>query len=351
MKITDEMLYQKVAEARDLWLDATVNNMDVPHHEYPAEFKATVKKQANLEKKQRKAKKTIRRVAAVFLACLIGSSTWLGFDVEARAVFVRWMKEMVGLSALYTYSGESPRTPVSDYRFGWTPEGMMPVDLAGDDVLAYVLYMGVDGYCTLTYQQMSESTNTQLNLGVEDMTHEVVDINGMYGDCYVTVGDNYSCDVIWFDETSGVAFTASGSLPKESILRMAESVELGVAMEMLPEYICSWLPEGYDVISFSKGTQGRIKNYHTGSDDKPLIRMDYKVPKDKSLQEQFYLDSYSEKKTLSVNDNHAELYIGTDDAGTNALVWLNADADLSFCLSSSLDTETLLQIAEGVNLK
>ena len=350
MKITDEMLYQNVAEARDLWLDAAVNTIEVAHHEYPDEFKEVIKK-ASESRKKHKPRRGLRRVAAVFLACLIGSATWLGVDSEARASFVRWMREMVGLSPLYTYLGENQSDSISDYRFGWLPDGMFPVDLSGDDYIGYVLYMGQDGHCTLIYQQMSESTNTQLNLGEETITHEVVEINGMHGNCYVTTGDNYSCDVIWFDEAAGVAFTAGGALPKEDILRLAESVEVGAAMEMLPEYWCSWVPDGYESGSITKGTQARTRYYHPITEGMPSVRMDYKMSKDKDLREQFYIETYDEMRSLAVNGISAEFYTNTKEDGTNALVWCDEDAGLSFCLSSGLDEKTLLRIAEGVNLK
>ena len=95
MKITDEMLYQHAAEARDIWLDTLPKDDELPEHQFSDEFMASFESMKKQEKVQQKKKRRtpLQRVAAVFLAILIGSGTWLGVDAEARAAFVSWFRE------------------------------------------------------------------------------------------------------------------------------------------------------------------------------------------------------------------------------------------------------------------
>ena len=41
MKITDELLYQHVAEARDIWLDTLPKDEDLLEHQFSNEFMAS----------------------------------------------------------------------------------------------------------------------------------------------------------------------------------------------------------------------------------------------------------------------------------------------------------------------
>ena len=103
MKITDELLYQHAAEARDIWLDTLPNEDELPDHQFSDEFMASLETLKKQETGQRRKRRTpLQRVAAVFLAVLIGSGTWLGVDAEARAALVSWFREFTGKSAVYT---------------------------------------------------------------------------------------------------------------------------------------------------------------------------------------------------------------------------------------------------------
>ena len=110
MKITDELLYQHAAEARDIWLDTLLNEDELPNHQFSDEFMASLENMKKQERGQGKKRRRspLKRVASVFLAVLIGSGTWLGVDAEARAAFIGWFREFVGDSVVYSYVGDMP---------------------------------------------------------------------------------------------------------------------------------------------------------------------------------------------------------------------------------------------------
>ncbi len=92
MKITDEMLYRHAAEARDIWLDTLPNDSEIPEHEFSDGFNKEMDRLVALSQKKKKPSKRFRRVAAMFAAVLIGASSWLAVDAEARATFMQWVR-------------------------------------------------------------------------------------------------------------------------------------------------------------------------------------------------------------------------------------------------------------------
>ena len=114
MKITDEMLYQHAAEARDIWLDTLPKDDELPKHQFSDGFMTSLEAVGVHEKVQhkKKSRSPFSRVAAVFLAVLIGSGTWLGANAEARAAFTQWIRN-IWEDVSFTRLWENPRTQSS----------------------------------------------------------------------------------------------------------------------------------------------------------------------------------------------------------------------------------------------
>ncbi len=352
MKITDEMLYQHAAEARDIWLETQPKDDELPEHQFSDEFMTsfeTMRMQENVQRKK-KERSSLRRVAAVFLAILIGSGTWLGVDAEARATFTRWIRNVWEDGVVYTFMGESPDTTIPDFHCSWLPEGMAAAELGHLNQQGYMIYFGENGlHCALDYSYMHEGSAHFISpSGEEGLRHEVVEINGMPGDFYIESEDGLSHVLLWFDEDAGIAFSLHSNLPPEDILRMAESVKEGAVLELMPEYECTWLPDGYDNgKELFRGSQARqISALADGKD----LRLEYEIFEEDTLEEQFWIESETSGIPLTVWGEDAILYLNTH-RDENSLLWLDADAGIAFRLDASESEETMLQIAERVKEK
>ena len=78
MKITDEMLRQYAAQAREIWLDTLPGEDEIPEHHFPEEFMdsfETRKVEKNMSRRK-KGNHVLRRAAAIFLTVLIGSGLY-----------------------------------------------------------------------------------------------------------------------------------------------------------------------------------------------------------------------------------------------------------------------------------
>lgn len=350
MKITDELLYQHAAEARDIWLDTLPNEDELPEHPFSDEFMASLETMKKQEKGQSKKRKRtpLQRVAAVFLAVLIGSGTWLGVDAEARAAFVSWFREFTGKSAVYTYVGEVPESEITDYLCTWLPEGVEAIETDASRTSGLVVYTSPENaFAVFSYSYMHSGTTLHLFPSEEELVHTEMRINGMHADVYEELGENYSCCVVWFDEENQTFFDINGNLSKEETICMAESVQKGQALELMPEYTLTWLPDGYRARELSWGSHSRTISCLNEQDH---IRLDYEYHDGMAAEDVFYSDEYAESKAVTVWGQDATLYLNTDD-DEHLLVWTDDAAGIAFCLEATEDEETMLRVAEAVKEK
>lgn len=350
MKITDEMLYQSVAEAREIWLDTLPDDSEIPEHEFSEEFNREMDRLIGLSQKRKKSGRRIRRIAAMFAAVLIGSGAWLSVDLEARAAFTKWIRSVWSDGVVYHFVGESSGATISDYHCAWLPEGMEASELYHSDDQGYTTYLNTDGgHVFLDYSYMDDgSAHFITPSGEEGLRHEVVEINGMPGDFYIEKEAGHSHVLLWFDEEENIAFTLHSDLMPEDILRMAGSVEKGAVLELMPEYECTWLPDDYSAgEELYCGSHARkISSLNEMKD----LSLEYEIFDAATLEEHFWIESETPGISVTVRGTDAVLYLNTH-RDEHSLLWLDEDNGIAFRLDASEDAETMVAIAEAVRRK
>lgn len=222
MMVTDEML-MAAAQARE----ALLSSLPAPEecrHKFSFAFE---RKMRRLLKKQktRLAYQLLQRAASIFLAALIGVSTWLAVDTEARAAFFRWCKEIYETHVVYRFSGEEPMQTAA-YRPTWLPRGYQedsvfaPIEGSGS-----VVYKNDNGDI-LTFQYMPIQQGTVAAVVPETSIFKAVEINGLHGELYLESDPTKASVLAWFDDQGNLAFSISGCLPESDIMHMAGSVLL-----------------------------------------------------------------------------------------------------------------------------
>ena len=352
MKITDEMLYRHAAEARDIWLDTLPDDSDIPEHQFSDEFNKEMDRLSAKAKKQKKPFKGLQRVAAVFAAVLIGTSSWLAVDAEARATFMQWVRTIAPDYVVYHFIGEAPKEDIPNFYCTWLPEGLEAKELYHGGQMGDLYYEADDDwvYC-LSYHYMHDGAAHALSASSDEMFHESVKVNGMPGDYYYEeLEEGRFGDLLWFDEETGIAFSIHGMISKEDMIRMAESVQEGTPLDYMPEYEYTWLPDGYrDGRELSRGSHARLLSSIT--EDNDSIRLEYEIMQADTLAEHFYIDEYTAVKEVTVWNAPAELYYDTQRDGSESLLWYDAETNIAFHLESTENEETILRIAEAVKSK
>lgn len=235
MKITDELLYQHAAEARDIWLDTLPDGSGLAEHRFSDAFELEIQKAVHGKNRRRIRFKGARQAAAVLLICLLGAGAWLGVDSGARSTLRHWAQSSAAASFLHRCFGGTPETPADSYRISWLPDGIWTASTGSGDT-GEVVYESESGVCVLSFTRIQEGTEPPPLSPDGEAVREAVEINGLPGECYEDPGGEPACVVAWTDEAAGISFRLSSSLTKEETIRMAESVceDAAAPQERLP---------------------------------------------------------------------------------------------------------------------
>lgn len=126
MKLTDELLEQHAAEARDLWLSTLPQQEEVPPHKFSRRFE---RKMRRLRAEQRRSPRMnrvvhiLRYVAACAAVVLCIGGTAYAYRIGAIDTIVQVFREYTSITYSSETAAEDAEFPEST--FGYIPEGMV----------------------------------------------------------------------------------------------------------------------------------------------------------------------------------------------------------------------------------
>lgn len=218
MNLTDDMLRQSAAAARDAMLASLPEPEDCPAACSPR----LLRRLGRLLRRQRHPVlyRTMGQIAACFLAVLVLGG-WLSVDGGARAAVFRWARQVYETQTVFRFTGEPAGHGV--YRVGWVPEGYTEWRVSEGAVVT-VYYVNADGeIADFSYGPMQEGTAIAITDTDQSVTKQV-EINGFSGTLYLSTNPASSNVLIWLDEEQGMFFSISGLLDESDILHIAESI-------------------------------------------------------------------------------------------------------------------------------
>ena len=220
--ITDEMLAQAAAELAD----AINQSLPIPSectHQFSSQFE---KKMKRLIRKSDHPifYRTLRTVASIVLVILIGFGSTLAVNAEAREIVFSWLKQQHENFYEYFFEGDVTPTESRRYQTGWMPDGcefVTSYETAGGEV--YIFTDEKDTLIQFSYTSNPDDETLFID-GVGYFKEEAI-INGRIGDFYIAQSNDKTNGLIWTDETETVLFFVSGNYDKETLVKIAESVE------------------------------------------------------------------------------------------------------------------------------
>lgn len=221
--IPEELLRRAAARSCAEHVEELTADFDPEYqHEFSPEFEWKIKTLIR-KTKHLIIYRTMQRVALVVLAVALAGAAWLTVDVEARAAFIGWVKEVYETFFVYRYEGSDMDADPARYHLTWIPEGYQEVfaDLADGEGSA--VYMDENGqYMHFTYVSNPDSSN--VFVVTEGTTRSVVSVSGYHADFFASEDPEISNAIAWTDDES-CAFFISGFLSKEDLIKIAENVE------------------------------------------------------------------------------------------------------------------------------
>lgn len=221
--MTEDMLRGAAAEVREAML-ASLPKQEELHHRFSRRFE---RKMGRLIRRQEGGRQMLRRIAAVFLALLIGGGLWLTVDADASAAFRKWLQSVYENSIVYRFfNGTGELSSLGQYRLTWVPEGYTENNIIVSESCILAAYSNMEEenlylYCTRLDEQ------TQIEAALDEMMRPIeVTVNGMHGKFYLSKTPTRFNELFWFDDEHDVAFQLSSSLEKSVMLHIAENVSL-----------------------------------------------------------------------------------------------------------------------------
>ena len=221
--ITEEMLRIAAAEADQAIRDSLPHPADCDHQFSP--------------RFERKMKRVIRRgrhpVAYTFLhraACLlvvvtlVGAS-WLTVDAEARGAFFAWVRQQYENFVEYRFEGLAPDEEMTtNIAPTWLPEGYEETKAQSAGGTSTKTYSNRDGQA-IHFMYSAGADATSLFVVSDNMTAVKVIVGTQEADFYQDADPENANVLVWHSESGDILFCISAPLPRDEIIKIAESIE------------------------------------------------------------------------------------------------------------------------------
>ena len=357
MKITDEMLYRHAAEARDIWLDTLPDDNEIPEHQFSDKFNKEMDRLITLSHKRKQPSRRLQRIAAMFAVIIIGASSFIGVNAEARATFFGWIKELTDDYLIYRYEEE----PVSDagpasnveslaYLPTWIPEGYSK-SFVNDKTNRTVVAYSNDAGELIRLSYIYNSGETDWFISTENTVKESATVNGNKADLFISTDPDTSGGVIWVDQSNTV-FMLTGFLDVDDLLKMAESIQPVDPSELennLVEpitdvhYGLTAIPEGYVEVLADYDDNGGSQLFENEAGQ--YLTFLYTLNTGDSSM---YIDTMSTAHYQTLFNGHeADMLISDDPAIQSSMAWVD-DENTVFCVMGFFDADGLFAIAESI---
>ena len=229
MKITDEVLFEHAAEARDIWLSTLPTDEDIP--EIPTS-KTFEKKMQKLIKEQRRTpkmnkilrytKQTVAAVLAVMVISFGGLMTVEAYREKVIEIVVHVFHELTDYR-FYSEKSGVDEIVLPEISFEYVPDGMREVEnrITGNK-RRYILYERENGtFFELTLYPITADGSHGKILDTEDSAYETTNINGNEAFSNVKNGN-----AIIFWSYNNVIYDLYGNLDLTELKEIAEKIKI-----------------------------------------------------------------------------------------------------------------------------
>lgn len=222
--ITDSMIRDAAIRSRELFVDKLESNYDSERQHKPSpDFKKKI------EKLQRRADhpllyRPLCRIASIVLVLLISGGTLLAANVQARAAFFGWVKEIYETYFVYRFENSAGSDSVSsDYRPTWLPDGYEStiIDSIGSTVT--IIYTNAEGQM-LTFRYTCSPDEIDWFVDIEQVQIKSTIINGNPAEILIAEDANNANGIMWTVDNDR-AYYISAFLSESELIQMAESVQ------------------------------------------------------------------------------------------------------------------------------
>jgi len=150
----------------------------------------------------------------------------LTFSVEARAAFVGWAQEVYETYFSHRYTGTDRVAPSNTiYYPKWVPDGYETTAKFDSKLPITIIYSHKSGdSITFSCLMSTESANLQIDREHTDAINTFV--GNKSATLYLDTREGEANVLVWTDEQAGVLFVITSTLGQDTMLKIAEGVDI-----------------------------------------------------------------------------------------------------------------------------
>ena len=227
MIITDEMLFEHAAEARDIWLGVLSSVDDIPALHSSQGFERKMNRLINAQKHSSNTNKLIRGAKQVVAAVLVVAIISFGglMTVEAyREKVIDFITHVCSEFTEFRFTSDNLTTgeiELPEVTFHYIPDGMPEVENRTTSTnYRYILYEDKSGrFFELIQQPIGADGKHGMILDTEDSTFESITING--NEAFYNIKGTDSI-ILWTD--GNILYDLYGNIDFNELMRIAEEI-------------------------------------------------------------------------------------------------------------------------------
>lgn len=229
MKLTDEMLSQHAAEARDIWLATLPQREEIPEHRFSHRFTRAMNRLIREQRRTPRMRRMVRyaRNAAVFVLVVLtvtfsGLMTVEAYRIAVIDTITRIFHEFTEFRYTSEVSAEDAEFP--EVSFGYLPEGMVEAESerVWYEDYHYIYFENSDNlFFDLSETKIvSEGTYTMI-VDTENASVTYITVMGTDAMLVEKNGDKF---ISWIYEN--IRYDLYGNIPSQELRKIADGLKL-----------------------------------------------------------------------------------------------------------------------------
>ena len=257
-----------------------------------------------------------------------------------------WVRETYEDYFVYYFTGDA-HSNSENYVFepSWIPDGYTKSfvsELSGQTIIVFE----DENKTQLTFGYSKNLGYWKLYVDIEDSEVQQVEVSGQTAEMYSSNSNGGTKHLIWIDKNSDCAFFISANLSKDTMIKIAESVEAQEVPKPQVVYQPTWIPEGYSELNQSISDDQVVIVYR--NDEGYLLSFTYTKNRE-SVSAYVLLDNQeTDVQAVLVGGKTADLYLEQQADKASVLVWGDDEKGVFFAISAHCSGEELIKIAESV---
>jgi len=191
-------------------------------------FERKMERLIRVEKRHSNGRMFLKRALAIVVATLLGMTTWLAIDTDARAAFTKWIREVYETRIIYRSMGSDETLQLPRYTIEAVPMGYEILFEGERNNHGYEIWENTTNPKKRILFEYSWNSESRLNIVLEPekYVYEVLNIGEYEAEWYEAKDGGKTNFLIWIDDVRGHVFSIDSDFSKIEVLHMAESVKL-----------------------------------------------------------------------------------------------------------------------------